>query len=83
MVELDQLKSNLNAYEEPLGRNEGFTLTWLEKSAGTENWKRKVDEPGFWDHPEESQRLMKELKYLQEMVKKIKSLITPTRTSRL
>lgn len=37
---------------------------------------RKIEEPGFWDNPEESQKIMKELKDLQELVKKIRSLYT-------
>ena len=28
--------------------------------------ERKVEEPGFWDNPEESQKLMKELKHLKD-----------------
>lgn len=39
-----------------------------------EELERKVEEPGFWDRPEESQKLMKELKYLQELVKQIRGL---------
>ncbi len=39
-----------------------------------EELERKVEEPGFWDRPEESQKLMKELKYLQELVKQIREL---------
>mgnify|MGYP000994854108 FL=1 len=33
-----------------------------------------MEEPGFWDNPEESQELMKELKSLQETLKTIKGL---------
>lgn len=35
-----------------------------------------MEEPGFWDNPEESQELMKELKNLQETLKTIKGLET-------
>ena len=35
-----------------------------------------MEEPGFWDNPEESQELMKELKSLQETLKTIKGLET-------
>ena len=35
-----------------------------------------MEEPGFWDNPEESQELMKELKGLQETLKTIKGLET-------
>lgn len=36
--------------------------------------ERKVEEPGFWDNPEESQKLMKELKHLKELVETIQNL---------
>lgn len=38
--------------------------------------QRKAEEPGFWDDPEESQKLMKELKSLQELVDTIRKLYT-------
>lgn len=36
--------------------------------------ERKVEEPGFWDNPEESPKLMKELKHLKELVETIQNL---------
>ena len=36
--------------------------------------ERKIEEPGFWDAPEESQKIMKELKDLQEHLKVIHAL---------
>ena len=39
-----------------------------------EELERKVEEPGFWDRPEESQKLMKELKNLKELVETIHNL---------
>ena len=39
-----------------------------------EELERKVEEPGFWDNPEESQKLMKELKHLKELVETIQNL---------
>ncbi len=35
-----------------------------------------MEEPGFWDNPEESQKVMKELKNLKELVDDIKKLYT-------
>lgn len=35
-----------------------------------------MEEPGFWDNPEESQKVMKELKNLKELVDVIKKLYT-------
>ena len=39
-----------------------------------EELERKIEEPGFWDNPEESQELMKELKNLKELVETIHNL---------
>jgi len=38
--------------------------------------QRKIEEPGFWDNPEESQQTMKQLKDLQGFVEKIEKLCT-------
>ena len=35
------------------------------KERRIEELERKIEEPGFWDNPEESQELMKELKNLK------------------
>ena len=37
MVELDQFKSILATYTEPISGSEGFTLTWLTKKSGLKN----------------------------------------------
>lgn len=39
-----------------------------------EELERKIEEPGFWDHAEESQKIMKELKSLQDMLEVVKGL---------
>ncbi len=44
------------------------------KERRIEELERKIEEPGFWDSPEESQKVMKELKGLQELVKTIHGL---------
>nr|WP_330362741.1 peptide chain release factor 2 [[Clostridium] hylemonae] len=49
-----------------------FDVSGKEKRI--EELERKIEEPGFWDRPEESQQIMKELKDLQELVKTIHSL---------
>ena len=46
------------------------------KERRIEELERKIEEPGFWDNPEESQKLMKELKNLQELLKYIHKLFT-------
>ncbi|MGN1378248.1 MAG: peptide chain release factor 2 [Dorea sp.] len=75
MVELDQFKSIMNVYDEPLAEmRDSLDVTGKERRI--EELERKVEEPGFWDNPEESQKLMKELKNLQELVKTIHQLYT-------
>ena len=44
------------------------------KENRVEELERKIEEPGFWDAPEESQKIMKELKDLQEHLKVIHAL---------
>nr|WP_330369157.1 peptide chain release factor 2 [Dorea longicatena] len=44
------------------------------KERRIEELERKIEEPGFWDNPEESQELMKELKNLKELVETIHNL---------
>ncbi|WP_286152057.1 peptide chain release factor 2 [Sporofaciens musculi] len=75
MVELDQFKTLMNAYEEPLAEM-GIHFDLAGKERRIEELERKIEEPGFWDEPEESQRFMKELKYLKEQVETIKKLYT-------
>ncbi|MDY2613372.1 MAG: peptide chain release factor 2 [Lachnospiraceae bacterium] len=75
MVELDQFKVVMNAYEEPLAEMRD-SLDLEGKERRIEELERKIEEPGFWDNPEESQRFMKELKSLQDMVKIIHKLYT-------
>ncbi|WP_155242974.1 peptide chain release factor 2 [Dorea longicatena] len=73
MVELDQFKTIMNAYEEPLAEMRD-SLDVAGKERRIEELERKIEEPGFWDNPEESQELMKELKNLKELVETIHNL---------
>ena len=66
MVELDQLKSIYECLRRTSCRDEGFTLTSPARRKRIEELERKVEEPDFWDDPEESQKIMKELKDLKE-----------------
>ncbi|MBC5666247.1 peptide chain release factor 2 [Dorea sp. AF24-7LB] len=75
MVELDQLKSIYNAYEEPLAEMRD-SLDVAGKEKRIEELERKVEEPDFWNDPEESQKIMKELKDLKELTEKIRTLYT-------
>nr|WP_330382251.1 peptide chain release factor 2 [Mediterraneibacter massiliensis] len=44
------------------------------KNEQIEELQRKIEEPGFWDKPEESQQTMKQLKDLQAFVEQIEKL---------
>ena len=64
MVLLDNIKTEILTYAEPLKE--------MEKSLDLENKARRIEElememeaPGFWDNPEKSNNLMKELRGLQ------------------
>lgn len=64
MVELDQMKFELQSYEN--------TLHEVKDSLDLEGKKKRIEElememeaPGFWDDPDSSNRKMKELKNLR------------------
>ena len=44
------------------------------KKLRLEELQKRLEEPGFWDEPEVSQQVMKELKGLQDSVKEIEEL---------
>ena len=44
------------------------------KKKRIEELERRIEEPGFWDNPEESQHTMKHFRSLQDSVKKIEKL---------
>ncbi|RGH16237.1 peptide chain release factor 2 [Ruminococcus sp. AM27-11LB] len=75
MVLLDELKSRLTAYEEPL-KDLRDSLDLASKKLRIEELEKRLEEPGFWDDPEISQHVMKELKGLQDSVKEIEKLFT-------
>ncbi|MBO5461277.1 MAG: peptide chain release factor 2 [Ruminococcus sp.] len=75
MVLLDDLKLALTAYEEPL-KDLGIHFDLASKHARIEELERRIEEPSFWDKPEEAQETMKFLRSLQESVKQIEKLYT-------
>nr|WP_251391086.1 peptide chain release factor 2 [Mediterraneibacter agrestimuris] len=75
MVLLDELKQNLTAYEEPL-KDLRDSLNLAAKKEQIEELERRIEEPGFWDRPGESQHTMKLLKSLQDSVKQIEKMYT-------
>ncbi|MBQ9927927.1 MAG: peptide chain release factor 2 [Lachnospiraceae bacterium] len=67
MVELDQMKSELLAYETPLAEVRD-SLDLDSKSKKIEELEREMEAPGFWDDPDISNQKMKELKNLKDTV---------------
>ncbi|MCI5649016.1 MAG: peptide chain release factor 2 [Fusicatenibacter sp.] len=65
MVELDQFKSELNTYDKPLVEVRD-SLDLANKEQRIEELERKMEEPDFWDRPEEAQNLMKQLSSMKE-----------------
>ena len=73
MVELDQMKSELQGYAAPLAE--------LASSLDLESKKRRIEElqadmeaPGFWDNPDIANKKMKELKNLQDSTETVQRL---------
>ena len=73
MVELDQFKAILNSYAKPLVEVRD-SLDLANKEKRIEELERKIEEPGFWDKTELSQRIMKELRKMQDCVKEVRDL---------
>ncbi|MBQ6992876.1 MAG: peptide chain release factor 2 [Lachnospiraceae bacterium] len=67
MVELDQMKQELQTYESPLAEVRD-SLDLASKEKRIEELEREMEDPGFWDDPDRSNRLMKELKVLKGTV---------------
>ncbi|MCI8847584.1 MAG: peptide chain release factor 2 [Kineothrix sp.] len=73
MVELDQMKTELQTYESPLAEVRD-SLDLANKSRRVEELEREMEAPGFWDDPEISNRKMKELKNLKDTVDTMRGL---------
>ncbi|NBI92391.1 peptide chain release factor 2 [Lachnospiraceae bacterium] len=73
MVELEQMKTELQTYESPLAEVRD-SLDLANKSRRVEELEREMEAPGFWDDPEISNRKMKELKNLKDTVDTINGL---------
>ncbi|MDE7187340.1 MAG: peptide chain release factor 2 [Lachnospiraceae bacterium] len=67
MVELDNMKSELLAYESPLAEVRD-SLDLANKSKRIEELEMEMQEPGFWDDPEKSNQKMREAKGLKDIV---------------
>ncbi|MEY8266839.1 peptide chain release factor 2 [Lachnospiraceae bacterium 64-25] len=73
MVELDQMKSELQTYKSPLAEVRD-SLDLANKSKKIEELEREMEAPGFWDDPEISNQKMKELKNLKDTVETMEGL---------
>ena len=73
MVELDQIKFNLRAYEDKLAEMErGLSVN--EKLQRIEELERNMEEPDFWDDAQKSAAKVQELKNLKDSVETIAAL---------
>ena len=67
MVELDQMKTEILSYEEPLNEVKD-SLNLDVKKNRIEELERETEAPGFWDEPDRANKLMKELKNTRDTV---------------
>ena len=68
MVELDQFKYTLSTYV-PMLKELGASLNLDAKKERIAELSRYMEAPDFWDDPERSQKMTKELKSLEDTVK--------------
>lgn len=75
MIELEQLGYTLNSFREPLETLSG-SLALEAKRERIDQLELSMEEPGFWDDIEESQKVMKEIKSLKSVVEDYEDLKT-------
>lgn len=75
MVELDQMKTEILTYEEPL-KEVRDSLDLANKSKRIEELEMEMEAPGFWDDPDKSNAKMKELKNLKDTVEECGGLFS-------
>ena len=75
MVELDQFKYTLSTYV-PMLKELGASLNLDAKKERIAELSRYMGAPDFWDDPERSQKMTKELKSLEDTVKSYTTLST-------
>ncbi|MCH1981033.1 peptide chain release factor 2 [Ruminococcus sp. OA3] len=75
MVELDQFRGILNNYTGPLVEVRD-SLDLANKEKRIQELEMEMEAPGFWDNPEYSQQLMKELKGLKNDLDTYQGLIS-------
>ena len=75
MVELDQFNYTLSTYV-PMLKELGASLNLDAKKERIAELSRYMEAPDFWDDPERSQKMTKELKSLEDTVKSYTTLST-------
>lgn len=75
MVELDQMKTEILTYEEPLNEVRD-SLDLVHKAKRIEELEMEMESPGFWDDPDKSNAKMKELKNLKDTVEECGGLFS-------
>ena len=73
MVELDQIKTELQTYKTPLDEVKA-SLALEDKKQRVEELERKMEEPDFWDDAEASAKYVKELKSMKDTIELVGSL---------
>ena len=73
MVELDNMKDTLSTYEKPLEEiRNSLDLDGKEKRIA--ELDRMMEEPGFWDNPEESTKIVRENRSLKNTLERFQKL---------
>lgn len=75
MVELDQMKSEILSYKDTL-KEVIDSLSLDSKVRRIEELELEMAEPGFWDNPERSNKIMKDAKNLKDTVDLLNGLKT-------
>lgn len=73
MVELDNIKNELNSYKDPLKELES-ALSIESKREKVQELERRMEEPDFWEDAELAQKQSKELKDLKDTIASIEGL---------
>lgn len=73
MVELDNMKYTLSTYQKPLQEVEG-SLDLENKEKRIAELDRMMEEPNFWENPEQSTKIVRENKSLKDTVERFHKL---------
>ena len=73
MVELDNMKNTLSTYEKPLEEIRN-SLDLDNKEKRIAELDRMMEEPGFWDNPEESTKIVRENRSLKNTLERFQKL---------